>query len=409
VPERVDTVVIGAGQAGLATSYYLTARGREHVVLERGERVAHTWRTQRWDGFFLNTPRWTQALPGHEYGGPEPEGFSSLAETIAYIDDYAEAIRAPVRTGAEVTRLRVHTGGLRLELDDAAIDAANVVVATGAYQRATPTSLTRDLPDDVFQLHTTEYRRPSQLPDGAVLVVGSGQSGCQIADELLQAGRTVHISAGRCPWIPRRYRGREIVHWLVETGLTDQTVDTLPSPAARLGCNPPVSGNDGGHDCHPLWLEERGAILLGRLRAVRGRDLELAPDLAETLAYGDDFLADLLRRVDEYIAANGLDMPAAPPAEPRAPQTAPIERLDLQDAAIGTVLWANGFRPDYAWIDLPLFDEHGWPVHERGVTAVPGLYFVGMHWLYKRKSSLLFGVGEDAEYIARRIAGEPGD
>lgn len=247
MPERVDTVVIGAGQAGLATSYHLTRLGREHVVLERGE-IANTWRTERWDGFYLNTPRWTQALPGHEYGGPESDTFSSLEETIAYLDEYATAIAAPVRTGAEVRRLRVAGGSLHMELGGDALEAANVVVATGAYQCPTPTPLTKSVPGDVFQLHTSDYRRPGQLPDGGVLVVGSGQSGCQIADELLHAGRDVYLAVGRCPWIPRRYRGREIVHWLVETGITDQTVDTLPTPAARLTCNPPVSGNDGGHD-----------------------------------------------------------------------------------------------------------------------------------------------------------------
>jgi putative flavoprotein involved in K+ transport len=402
MPERVDTVVIGAGQAGLATSYHLTAVGLEHVVLERGE-VANTWRTERWDGFYLNTPRWTQALPGGEYSGSDPEGFSSLAETISYFDEYAKAIAAPVRTGVAVKRLTVTGGGLRLELDDDALDAGNVVVAAGAYQRPTPTALAWAVPADVFQLHTTAYRRPEQLPDGSVLVVGSGQSGCQIADELLEAGRRVYVSVGRCPWVPRRYRGRELVHWLVDTGISDQTVDTLPSPAARLVCNPPVSGNDGGHDCNPLWLEDRGAVLLGRLDGVRGHELVFAADLDDSLAFARGFLDDLLSKCDDYAAEQGLDLPAAePPRTPRERDA--VERLDLRAAGIGTVLWANGFRPDFSWIDLPLSDEQGWPVQHRGVTDVPGLYFVGLHWLHKRKSSLLFGVGEDAAHIAAHIA-----
>ena len=404
MPERVDTVVIGAGQAGLATSYHLTRLGREHVVLERGE-IANTWRTERWDGFYLNTPRWTQALPGHEYGGPESDTFSSLEETIAYLDEYATAIAAPVRTGAEVRRLRVAGGSLHMELGGDALEAANVVVATGAYQCPTPTPLTKSVPGDVFQLHTSDYRRPGQLPDGGVLVVGSGQSGCQIADELLHAGRDVYLAVGRCPWIPRRYRGREIVHWLVETGITDQTVDTLPTPAARLTCNPPVSGNDGGHDCHPRWLEARGATLLGRVQGFDRHVASIAPDLDESLGFGDGFFAELLDRIDDLAAETGMDVPVAEAEPPPAPRGEPIQRLDLRAAGIGTVLWANGFRPDFSWVEAPLFDEHGWPVQQRGVTAVPGLYFVGLHWLHKRKSSLLFGVGEDAEHVAAHIAG----
>jgi putative flavoprotein involved in K+ transport len=405
VREAVETVVIGAGQAGLATSYHLSQRGREHVVLERGE-IADTWRTQRWDGFYLNTPRWTQALPGHEYRGSDPDGFSSLTETIAYFDDYADAVAAPVRIGMEVRRLSAPKGRLRVELDGDAVEAANVVVATGAYRRPTPTMLAERVPDDVLQLHTTEYRRPAQLADGEVLIVGAGQSGCQIADELLQAGRSVYLSIGRCPWIPRRYRGREIVHWLVDTGFVDQTVDTLPSPAARLMCNPPVSGNDGGHDCHPRWLEARGATLLGRLDGVDGHALSIAPDLDASLTFGDEFIADFLHKVDEHIAANAIDVPEADPLVPPRRQDDPILQLDLREVGIGTIMWANGFRPNFDWIGLPLFDEHGWPVQQQGVTAVPGLYFVGLHWLHKRKSSLLFGVGEDAERVVAHIAGD---
>jgi putative flavoprotein involved in K+ transport len=209
---------------------------------------------------------------------------------------------------------------------------------------------------------------------------------------------------GRCGWLPRRYRGRELVHWLLDTGISDETVDTLPSPAARLVCNPPVSGNDGGHDCHPLWLEEQGATLLGRVTGVRGHELSFAVDLADALAFGRQFVADLMGRFDEYVARAGLDVPAAEPLPEVRPRGA-IEGVDLRDAGISTILWANGFRPDFSWIDLPLFDEHGWPEQRRGVTDVPGLYFVGLHWLHKRKSSLLFGVGEDAAYVAAHIAG----
>jgi putative flavoprotein involved in K+ transport len=403
VAERVDTIVVGAGQAGLSTSYHLTRRGREHVVLERGQ-IAHTWRTKRWDGFYLNTPKWTQQLPGHEYRGPEPDAFASLDEAIAYIDEYAAAISAPVRTGVAVSSIRVAGGMLEVEANEEVLYAQDVVVATGAYPEPTPTRLAAAVSDDVFQLHTSEYRNPDQLPAGAILIVGGGQSGCQIADELIRAGRRIHLSVGRCPWIPRRYRDREIVRWLVDTGFTDQTVDTLPSPAARLACNPPVSGNDGGHDCHPRWLEARGAILLGRLLDVRDHTVVVAPDLEESLAFGEHVRMDLLAMIDGYIAEHGLDSPEDEPSDP-PPRIRPIEELDLREAGITTILWSNGYRPAFHWIDVALFDEYGWPIQDRGVTACPGLYFVGLHWLHKRKSSLLFGVGEDAEHVVSHIAG----
>jgi putative flavoprotein involved in K+ transport len=404
VAERIETVVIGAGQAGLSVSYHLTQAAREHVVLERGE-VADTWRTKRWDGFYLNTPKWTQALPGYEYSGPEPDAFSSLEETITYLSDYADAIRAPVRTGTNVTALRARPDGLELEANDELLQATNVVVATGAYQEPTPTQLDGDAPSDVLQLHTSAYRSHDQLPDGAVLVVGGGQSGCQIADELMQAGRPIYMSVGRCPWIPRRYRGVEIVRWLVDTGFVDDTVDTLPSPAARLACNPPVSGNDGGHDCNPLWLEERGAILLGRLLSLRAQTASFDPNLAESLEFGAARLGELRTRIDEHIAANGIDAPAEGPPATLPERRKTVAELDLRDAGVSTILWSNGYRPRFDWIELALFDEHGWPVQRRGVTEQPGLYFVGLHWLHSRRSSLLFGVGADAEHVVSDIVG----
>ena len=401
---QIDTVVIGAGQAGLATSYHLTRAGREHIVLERGD-VADTWRTKRWDGFYLNTPKWTQALPGHEYTGPEPDAFASLEETIAYLDEYAASFAAPVRTGVEATSLRVAGDAIEVEASDELLRATNVVIATGAYQEPTPPPAASNVPEEVLQLHTSEYQRPAQLPEGGVLIVGGGQSGCQIADELMQAGRPVSMSVGRCPWIPRRYRGREIVRWLVDTGFTDQTVDTLPSPVARLACNPPVSGNDGGHDCNPLWLEERGATLLGRLQELRGHTAVLAPDLEESLAFGAARLADLSALIDEHVAAEGLDVPSGEPLRELPVRTPGPELLDLRDADVSTILWSNGYRPDLRWIEGLRIDDQGWPVQQRGVSEVPGLYFVGLHWLHKRKSSLLFGVGEDAEHVVAQIVG----
>lgn len=399
--EPIETVVIGAGQAGLATSYHLTQRGREHVVLERG-RVGETWRSQRWDNFVLNTPNWAQQLPGFEYQGPEPDAFAPLAEVIAYLEDYARAFGAPVHSRVDVTRVRRSNGDFLVETSDGHVRADNVVVAAGAYQRPTANPLAEQMPGEVFQLHTSQYRRPEQLPSGSVLVVGSGQSGCQIADELLDTGRTVYLSVGRCPWLPRRYRGRELVHWLIETGVVDDTVDNLPSPLARLTCNPPVSGNDGGHDCNPRWLARRGAILLGRIEGIDDGVVRIGGGVEESLGHGDEFVADFERRVDEYVEATGLDVPDREPDEPSAPVPA-LTKLDLRAKGIRTVLWANGFRPDHSWIEEVEIDEQGWPIHDRGISPLPGLFFVGLHWLHKRKSALFLGVGEDAGRVVEHL------
>jgi putative flavoprotein involved in K+ transport len=400
--ERVDTVVIGAGQAGLATSYFLTQHGREHVVLERG-RVGEAWRSARWDGFYLNTPNWSLRLPGGEYDGDEPDAFSSRDEMVSYMDGYARTIGAPVREGVAVSRLRGGDGGFALETSEGPLAAQSVVVATGAFQKPTASPLGAALPAGVVQLHTSEYRNPGQLPEGAVLVIGSGQSGCQIAEELLQAGRRVYLSVGRCPWFPRRLYGHDITHWAIALGLSDDRVESLPSPAARLACNPTVSGNDGGHDCNPRTLATGGAVLLGRVERCEHDVAYAATGIDESLAAGDAFAEQLRTRVEEHIRANGLDMPEEAPAEPPSAVPDPPRTLDLRAAGLGTVLWANGFRPDLSWIDLPLADEQGWPRQRDGLTEYPGLAFVGVQWLRKRKSALLFGVGEDAELVAEQL------
>ena len=270
------------------------------------------------------------------------------------------------------------------------------MVATGAYQRPTPSPLREAAPPGVFQQHTAEYRNPAELPDGAVLVVGSGQSGCQVAEDLLGAGRTVYLSVGACPWVPRSHRGRDLVHWMAEIGLLDQTVDTLTAPNALVACNPAVSGTEGGHDCNPLTLMARGAVPVGRLEGFGDGRALFAGDLAANIAKGIEFEAGLRRAFDEHAGAS----PAAAPPEP--PELPDMRELDLAD--LGAIVWATGFRPDYGWIDLPVLDATGRPLHRRGLTDFPGLAFVGMHWLHKRKSSLFIGVGEDAEHVVEQLS-----
>jgi putative flavoprotein involved in K+ transport len=404
--ERVETIVVGGGQAGLAASYYLTQHDREHAVLERG-RVGETWRTQRWDGFWLNTPNWTLQLPGGRYSGDEPDAFLPRDEIVTYLDQYARTVEAPVRLGVHVSSLRPRRGGGWLaETSDGEVEADNVLVATGAFQRPHHPPVASELPSDVLQLDATEYRSPERLRAGAVLVVGSGQSGCQIAEELRQDGRDVYLAVGNCPWLPRRYRGRDVLHWFVDLGLMDETVDKLPSPSARLACNPALSGNDGGHDCHPGTLARDGVRLLGRVEGLRGRKLVLGAQLGEHLAKGAEFAARLTTRIDEYVRDTALDAPPEP-ADGQVPagDWEAVPELDLRAAGVGTILWASGYRPDFGWIDAPLFDGDGWPRQTRGVSDAPGLYFVGVHWLHKRKSALLMGVGEDAEHVVAHLVG----
>jgi putative flavoprotein involved in K+ transport len=362
------------------------------VVLE-GARVGESWR-RRWDGFWLNTPNWTVALPGRPYPG-DRDAFMRRDETVRHLEEYAACFAAPVREGVRVERL---ARGYVLDTSEGELEARNVVVATGAFQRAHVPPL------DVAatQLHSEDYRAPEQLPDGAVLVVGSGQSGCQIADELLRAGRRVYLAVSRCPWLPRRYRGKDVVQWMVEIGLMDETADKLPSPQARLACNPALSGNEGGYDCNPLTLARDGARLVGRVEGVEDGRLLFGGDLAENLQKGREFSAQIVGRIDAHVEASRNDVPAPdPPDEVPDPPGEPLRELDV--AELGSIVWATGYRPDYGWIELPLFDALGWPAQERGVTEVPGLYFVGLHWLWKRKSALFLGVGEDAEHVVDHL------
>jgi putative flavoprotein involved in K+ transport len=303
-----------------------------------------------------------------------------------------------------VSRLRRDDAGYVLETSNGPIAARSVVVATGAFQQPTASPLAAALPDELLQVHTSAYRNPEQLPDGAVLIVGSGQSGCQIGEELLGGGRRVYLAVGRCPWFPRRIHGRDITFWVMQTGLADDRVENLTSPAARLGCNPSASGTDGGHDCNPRTLAALGAVLTGRLERCEHGVVYAAPGLEESLAAGDAFAERLRTQADEHVAATGLDVVEDPPAEPPAPLPEPPRELDLRATGIRTVIWANGFRPDLSWIDLPLADEQGWPRQRDGLTEYEGLAFVGLHWLRKRKSALLLGVGEDAELVAGALA-----
>lgn len=393
--ERIDTVVVGGGQAGLTMSHCLTRRGRAHVVLER-HRIAERWRTERWDALRFQFPNWSMRLPDFAYTGNDPDGYAPRDDVVRFIEAYADFIRAPVRTGVEVRALRPGPDGFVLETADTTITARNVVIATGPYQQPAIPSAASGL-GDVVQMPASDYRNPGQLPPGGVLVVGAGASGCQIAEELLRAGRRVYLSVGPHRRVPRRYRGRDIIWWINALGLDDKIAE------ANTVRQPPllISGAYGGLTIDLRGYAADGMVLLGRLQAAQDGIASFAADLSDNLAAGDESHAAFIRAADAYGAASLPDeppQPARPVAEIESPPS-----LDLRAAGIGTVIWATGYRYDFGWVGLDIFAPDGAPVHRRGVTNVPGVYLLGLPFLHKTKSSFLSGVGEDAAYLADHI------
>ncbi len=407
--EEVEVMIIGGGQAGLALSYYLTQQGRTHLVLEQG-RVGESWRSQRWDSFTLITPTWMNKLPGFPYQGDDPDGFLPREDIVAYLEQYAASFNPPLQCDVRVTAIRQQPGGdgYLVEAGEMAFEARNVVIATGAHPKPKLPTASAALPVDICQLHSSEYRNAQMLPSGAVLVVGAGQSGCQIAEDLHESGRQVYLSTSSCGRVPRRYRGKDVAWWLTRMGFFDRTIDQLPSADARFACSPQLSGAQGGHDINLRQFAREGIILLGHLQTVQGKQIILAQTLEENLAKADAFAIQMTQGIDEYIKKTGMDVSANSTTDEApsncASSTKPMLTLDLQSAGISTILWASGYKLDFGWVQIPVFDEVGYPVHQRGVTAFPGLYFLGLHWLYKTKSALLYGVGEDAAFIASAIA-----
>jgi putative flavoprotein involved in K+ transport len=410
--ETIDTLVIGGGQAGLSTSYWLSEAGIEHLVLDGRDSLGGSW-PDRWDSFCLVGPNFTVRLPGMHYDGADPDGFMRRDEVVDYVRRYAATIGAPVRLGTHVQRLGATPDArFEAETDGPTYRARNVVLATGPYQRPNVPAAARQLPDTIQQLHSSEYRRPDQLADGGVLVVGTGQSGAQIAEELLDAGRDVHLAVSMCPKAPRRYRGRDLMWWLMncflhgaEHGIHFPTVDDLPTPAARFFCHPHLSGHGGGHDIDLRDFARRGVHLHGRLESATGFTVRFSDDLAERLDFADRWFDENFRPMfDAYAEAAGIDVPPddRTPSDGFVPPTA--TSLDLGDAGVGSVLWATGYRLDFGWVDLPVFDEVGYPRHVRGVTEHPGLYAVGLPWLHSEPSAVFAGVGADAAHVVSHIA-----
>jgi putative flavoprotein involved in K+ transport len=407
IPARIETVVVGAGHAGLTMSSFLTDGGRDHVVLDRRATLGGGWQ-DRWDAFRLVSPGWSASFRGQPYDGDEPEGFMPRDEIVARVARYAAAIGAPVVLETEVRRVAAgRNARFAVETNQGAIDAEQVVVAAGAFHVPRIPPAAAGLPARVTQVHALHYRNAASLPPGAVLVVGTGQSGVQLAEELVEAGRTVFLSVGSAGRVPRRYRGRDIFRWLAALAwqgpahdVTLPTVDQLPTPQARLAGNPHLTGHGGGHDTNLRRYGAEGVTLLGRIEAADGERIRLAPDLPEKLAFADRFFPERVQPlIETLIERAGIE---APPddSEPVAFEPPVLAELDLAAAGISTVLWTSGFRLDYSWIDFPIFDEWGFPRHRRGVTEVPGLTFLGLMWQHDQTSATLFGPHRDGRHLA---------
>lgn len=403
--EHVHTLVIGGGQAGIAMSAHLQKHGMAHVVLERA-RIAERWRTERWDSLVANGPAWHDRFPEADFDDVAPDAFPTKDRVAAYFQAFAETRALPVRTGVTVTRLWRVADGFRASTSEGEVAAQTVVVATGPFQRPLIPTLVED--PAITQLHSSAYRNPDVLPKGAVLVVGAGSSGAQIAEELARAGRRVFLSIGPHDRPPRRYRGQDFVWWLGRLGKWDMKAPTPGTEHVTIS----VSGAYGGHTMDFRRLAGLGVILLGRAGACRKGVLDLAPDLARNIADGDRNYLSVLDEADAYAAAHGLDLPKEPAARDFLPLPAsvtdPVLRLDLRAEGITSIVWATGFKPDFGWIDIDIFQPDGRPRHIDGITTLPGLCFIGLPWLSCRGSAFIWGAWRDAERLAAHIAARGG-
>ena len=406
----IPVAIVGAGQAGLSVSHALTEQGVEHVLLE-SKTPAHEWADSRWDNFTLVTPNWHCRLPGYAYDGPDPDGFMTRDQVVAWLDGYVRSFDPPVRTHTRVSETRERDGGgFVLDLETPAgpesIEADHVVVATGGYHRPIEPAYARAIDPSVTQLHSQQYLNSEQLPDGGVLVVGTGQSGAQIAEDLHLEGRQVHLALGNAPRVARSYRGRDCMTWLSDMGLYDTAVQQYPGGlAAREKTNHYVTGRDGGRDIDLRAFAADGMRLYGALTDAQDSELTFSPTLTRSLDAADATYNSIRGDIDRFIEREGIEAPVDDPyVPPWAPDEDPTS-LDLAAEGITSIVWAIGYRPDYGWLQVGVFDGTGRPTHTRGVTSVPGLYFVGLPWMHTWGSGRFLGVARDAEHVAGCITG----
>lgn len=404
-----SVIIVGGGQAGLSASYYLQQQGVDHLVLEKHS-VTHTWRNQRWDAFSLVTPNWQCALPGYTYvddfKGADPHGFMKKDEINEYLAGFVKSVNAPVREGVTVQRVVPRAiGGFEVHTSQGEFSADQVIVASGGYHTPIIPRLAERLPVGIHQMHSEQYRNPEALPAGNVLVVGSGQSGAQIAEDLHLAGRKVYLAVGDAPRCARFYRGKDVVDWLAQMGYYEIGVDTHPlREGVRDNTNHYVTGRDGGRDIDLRKFALEGMELFGRLDGLQGTRMQFAPNLAESLDSADAVYNRINGSIDKFIEQNAID---APPGERYQPLWEPEQErseVDLEAAGITSIIWCIGFSPDFTWVEAPVFNGRGHPGHQRGVTAQPGLYFLGLPWLYTWGSGRFSGVAKDAQYLVDRIS-----
>ena len=400
----VPVVVVGGGQAGLSVSYHLKQRGIGHVVLEK-HRVGHAWRADRWDSFCLVTPNWQCTLPGYPYAGDDPDGYMLKDEIVAYIEGFARMVNPPIHEGVSVERVsRDADGRFRIRSTMGEWTADNVVMATSGYHVPTIPRVGERLAPDLVQIHSRDYKNPAQLPAGEVLVVGTGQSGCQIAEDLHLAGRRVHLAVGDAPRSPRLYRGKDTIRWLDEMGYYETTTDTHPlGIEVRKKANHYFTGRDGGHEIDLRQFAVEGMRLYGRLDRVDGHVVTFADDLAANLDGADKVYLRIRAMIDDHIAKTGVDAPPAVPYAPPWQVDEPRLSLDFAESNVTSVVWSTGFRADFSMVDVPVFNGSGTPVHHRGVTTVPGLYFLGLGWLWTWGSGRFSGIAADAHHVVEAI------
>jgi putative flavoprotein involved in K+ transport len=403
--EQIETVIVGGGQAGLSISYHLSRLGRPHVILERA-RVGESWRSERWDSLMFQFPNWAIRLAGHGYQSDDPNGFVHKDEVVCFLEDYARRIGAPIRCGVRVQAVqpRTESPGFLVESNVGTFEADNVVAATGSFHDPLIPSSNAELPTTIMQLHSSAYRNPQQLPPGAVLVVGGGASGVQIAQELNESGRKVYLSIGRYRRTPRTYRGRDLYWWFGALNIWDRSVEQYPD--LKRGPLFIVSGVDGGRDMDLRRFPEDGITLLGRMRGITAGKITFDDDLEHTLSQGEAWFAGLRIQMDQYARVQGLDLPEEPSSRPppgRAGASNQLLELDASGAQITAVVWATGFQYNFDWVKLPVFGDSGEPVQRRGVSRCPGFYFLGLRRMFNLRSNLFEGVGEDAAYIAEHI------
>lgn len=403
-PAHHAVLIVGGGQAGLSLSHYLQQRSIDHLVLEKHTPM-HAWRTQRWDAFCLVTPNWQCKLPGHDYDGPEPHGFMKKDQIVAYLEAFLKKVNPPMLTGVTVQHVKARPeGGYAVQTTAGLFTADQVVVASGGYHEPVVPRLAERLPAHITQLHSEQYRNQQSLPEGGVLVVGSGQSGAQIAEDLHLAGKQVHLAVGDAPRCARFYRGRDVVDWLADMGYYDMPVDQHPlREGVRDNTNHYVTGRDGGRDIDLRAFAKQGMKLYGLLDSLQDGVVSFQDNLKAALDQADKVYNGINAAIDKHIAEQGIDAPAGGVYEPVWQPDGNHTRLDLAAEGITSVIWCIGFKPDFSWLDAPVFNGRGQPVHHRGVTRQAGLYFLGLPWLYTWGSGRFSGVARDALYLAEAI------